>query len=250
MNPNNQKQKPIKETVFEKIKSGQVKMRPRLYFVSKTVLVVFGALAAGIFILFLISFILFALRASGLWFLPGFGLRGFRIFFISLPWLLILISGILIVVLEILVKRFAFVWRKPILYSLLAIILVVFLGSFLIDRTPFHSGLFLRAREGRLPLAGPIYRGFGMPESHGVHAGVVLEIIENGFRLKKPDNQLLTIVVTPDTQFSSEKEIKQGDTVVVMGERDDNTVRAFGIRKVENRFNIFERRMPLPGPRR
>ena len=246
---NNQKQKSIKETVLEKIKSGQIKMRPKLYFISRTILLVLGFLAVAAFILLLASFIMFSLRINGLWFLPGFGFRGFGMFLNYLPWILILITLILIAILEILAKRFSFVYRRPVVYSLIAIILIVFLGSFIIYKTPLHPGLFIRSREGNLPFAGPIYRGFGMPELHDVHQGIVEELTENGFRIRRPDNQLLTVIVTPDTQFPSGKEIKQGDMVVVMGERDDGNVRAFGIRKIEDEFKIFERRLPMPMPK-
>ncbi len=246
---NNQEKNNIIDKVLNKIKSGEVKMKPKMYFILKTVLIMIGFLAAGLFVLFLISFIGFHLRASGVWFLPGFGLRGFRTFFSYLPWLLILIAALSIIVMETLLKRFAFVWRKPIIYSLLVVILIAFLGGFLIDKTPFHQGLFLKAREGKLPLAGPIYRDFGMPRFQGVQRGVVEEITEKGFKIRTFDDQLLTVVLIGDTQFPPGKEIKQGDSVVVMGERGDDTVQAFGVRKIEDELRPFERRLLQPPTR-
>jgi len=244
---NNQQQKSIKERVLEKIKSNRIKMRPRFYFVLKTVLLAVGFFVAGALVLFLISFISFHLRASGVWYLPSFGFRGLGIYLRLMPWFLILAGLILILILEILAKRFSFVWRRPIIYSLLTIILIALIGGFIIERTPFHQGLFFQARQGKLPFAGPVYRSFGMPRFHDVQRGVVEEVIENGFKIRTFDYQLLTVVLAEETQFPFGKEIEKGDTVVVMGEREDDTVRAFGVRKIDDQFGTFERRL-LPPP--
>jgi len=243
---NNQEQKSIKERILEKIETGQVKMRPKIYFLLKTMLIVGGIFLISGFIIFLISFIHFHLRITGLWYLPSFGFRGLGIYFRLLPWFLILISLILILILEILAKRFSFVWRRPIFYSLLAIILISLVGGFIINKTPFHSRLFFQARQGKLPLMAPAYRQFGMPKFEDVHRGIVEKLTENGFLLRKTDDELLKIILTPDTQFPFGKEIKIDDSVVVIGKRDDNTVRAFGIRKIDDQFRTFEYRLPNP----
>src|SRR3989339_1207086 len=103
----------LSKKVLDKVQRGEVKMKPKTYFVSRTVGVIFLALLTAFLVLFLASFIFFNLRASGAWFLPQFGFSTIGIFFKSLPWLLILIALILIVVLEILVKRFSFAYRRP-----------------------------------------------------------------------------------------------------------------------------------------
>lgn len=239
-------QKSLKETLLEKIKSGEMKMRPRAYFILKTILIVGGSLLVGGLAIFLISFISFHLRLSGIWYLPGFGFRGLGIYLRLLPWFLIFISLFLILILEILAKRFSFVWRRPIVYSLLLIIVVALIGGFIITKTSFHPGLFLQAKQGKLPLIGPVYRDFGMPRFQDVHRGVVEELIENGFLLRKADDELLTVILVSGTRFPFEKEVRQGDTVVVMGEREDSTVRAFGIRRIEDEFRPFERRLRQP----
>jgi len=132
----------------------------------------------------------------------------------------------------------------------LAIILIALIGGFIIERTPFHPGLFSQARQGKLPFAGPAYREFGMPRFHDVQRGVVEEVIENGFKIRTFDDQLLIVVLAEETQFPFGKEIEKGDTVVVMGEREDDTVRAFGIREIDDQFRSFERPprqfMPFP----
>jgi len=242
---NNQEVKnSIAEKVLNKIKSGQINMKPKAYFVLKTVLFVLGVITVALFILYLISFIAFSLRASGVMFLPGFGFRGVGIFLTSMPWLLILVAVLLIVVLEILVKHFAFSYRRPILYSIIAIIVLVFLGSFIINKTQFHPDLFQRAREGRLPLAGEFYRDFGVPKFQNVHRGVVSEVIDNGFRIETPNKEILEVIVDSETRFPFGTGIKESDTVVVLGERNNGTVQASGVSKIDDNFKIFKQDRP------
>lgn len=241
--------KSISENVLDKIKKGEIKMRPKLYFILKMILLTLGVIIFFLLTFSLVSFIVFTLRANGVWFLPGFGLPGIRAFFVSLPWILILIVLPLILILELLAKKFAFVYRRPIVYSILAIIVVVIIGGFFINRTQFHPALFREAQKGGLPVVGKFYRDFGMPRFRNVHHGLVSEMTDNGFLLETPKGEVLTVIVASDTRFPFNEDIKENDIVVVLGDRDDHTVRAFGVRKVDDEFDILpQRRGPAPSP--
>ena len=108
---NGNQEKSIKNKVLEAIKSGQVKMRPRWYFILKTILVALGIVMIFLTLLYLISFIIFILRITGIWFAPAFGFEGYGIFLFSLPWLLVIISVLFAIILEVLVKRYSFAYR-------------------------------------------------------------------------------------------------------------------------------------------
>ena len=239
---NNSQKSLITGKVLEKIKSGKIKMRPKIYFILKAILVGLGAAVIAIFILYLISFIVFALRISGIWFAPGFGFYGVKIFLVSLPWLLILIAIILILILEILVEHFSFAYRLPILYSVLGIITLVLLGSFALSQIKIHPYLFQKAQEKNLPVAGKFYRDFGAGKFRNAHRGVVSEITEKGFKIETPGNEILNIIITPETRFPFGKDIKENDSVMILGERDNGAVRAFGVRKVDDNLNNFPRK--------
>jgi hypothetical protein len=241
---NNQQRNSISDKVLNKIKSGEIKMKPKIYFILRAVLLILSALVLALLIICLVSFIIFSLRSSGILFLPKFGFPGIRIFLSSLPWLFILIAITLIILLEIFTKRFTFVYRWPIIYSLLAIIFIVMLGSFVIDKTPFHSNLFWRAQEGRLPAIGKLYHGYGVPRIGNVHYGVVSEVIDGGFKIETLRGEELIVMVSSKTRFLLKTDIKKDDAIVVLGERNNNTVQAIDIRKVEKNINLFPSQRP------
>jgi hypothetical protein len=89
----------LQQELLEKIKSGKIAKRPRLYFVLQSLAIgalAFVTLALSIFVL---SFIVFSVHESGEQFLLGFGSRGLLTFIALFPWyslaLLIALMGIL-----------------------------------------------------------------------------------------------------------------------------------------------------------
>lgn len=248
---NNQQKNNIIDKVLAKIKKGDVKMKPKVYFVLKTILSIVGVLVVGAFAVFLISFIGFHLRASGVGYLPHFGFLGFGAYLRLLPWFLIIASVLLIVLLEILAKHFAFVYRRPIFYSLLAIIVFALVGGLIIDKTPFHSSLFFQARQGELPFAGPIYRDFGMPEFRDVHRGAVSQTTETGFIMETSRGDQLTVIVNPETRVKFKAQIESGDTVVVFGKEEGGRITAIGVSKIDDDLRLSpSMRSPLSPPDR
>src|SRR3990167_8644737 len=137
----NQEQSPIKAKILAAIESGKVTMRPRWHFVLQATLVICGLVIVLLALLFLTSFIIFSLRNTGVWFAPSFGYRGIGVFLTSLPWLLIGLTVIFVVLLEILVKKYSFAYRQPLLYSALALVLIVTIGGVAIAQTPFNRGV-------------------------------------------------------------------------------------------------------------
>lgn len=227
---NNEKSFP--EAVLKKIKAGRVQMRPRWHFVFGAALVATG-LAIGVLTLFyLASFIFFILHQTGVWFLPAFGLRGVTAFLLSLPWLLILAGIVFTILVEILVRHYAFGYRKPLLYSLLAIIIFTLIASAVIAKTSLHENFFLRARAGRLPIAGSLYRDYGLRPLKDIHIGLVTELTADGFRLETRQGDSLLVIVTAETRFPRGVDFQKGDRVVVLGKQDNGGISALGIRRI------------------
>ncbi len=231
MNNETQKQ-PIKEKVLSAIKSGQVAMRPRWHFVLKAVLAIAGGIILMLALLSLVSFMIFISRETGAWFVPIFGFRGLHVFLFSLPWLLLFFLIVFILALEMLVRRYEFAYRKPLLYSAFGIVGFVFIGGFVVAQTSFHRRMFLYAEQRRLPIAGPLYRRFGEAPPANVYRGKVTERMPDQFRMKS-HREMFQVLITPETRLPYGTDFGDGDVVVVFGDRDGNVIKAFGIRKLD-----------------
>lgn len=224
----------VQDNVRRAIASGNVTMRSRWYFVANAVLLIIGTMLVALTLLYIGSFIIFILHQTGVWFIPSFGMRGLREFLIALPWLLILLTLLFIVILEVLIKKYAFVYNRPLLYSVAGIIFFVAFGGFALTLIPFHSNLFRQAQRNNLPFAGRVYRLYGMPSYRGrVIPGAIVEIINNGYRITTPRNETITVALTPATVLIPRNGFGIGDEIVALGDWQDDIMVAFGIRRIQ-----------------
>ncbi len=220
----------IKEKVLEAIRGGKVEMRPRWRFVFEAVLLGTGAMLLGLVLLYLVSFILFMLRQTGIWFIPWLDSRGIVVFLQSLPWVLIILSVIFLIVLEVLVRRYSFAHRKPLLYSMLALLCIITIGGVAV--APWHGDLFDSAREDKLPILGGLYRNFGLERLEGIRKGRITEFSVDNFVMEDLRGITSTIFVTPSTHLVSRGGFKKGDMVVVFGDEMDNGIEADTVQEI------------------
>lgn len=229
----------LKEQILVKIKSGQIKVKPKFYFVLRALLLISGLVAAGLLLLYLISFVFFILRANGLWQASAFGLRGWGLLFSSLPWLLLVVIGFFVLVMEILVKHFSFAYRRPVLYSVVVIVAFLGLTGFVLAQTSLHQNLWEQAEAENLPLAGPLYGMLRTNDPADWHRGTVLSTTTIGFDMLNLGEEILSIEIDATTRKPFNLDIRPGDMVMVIGERSDNEVKAFGVRE-------FAKPLPVP----
>lgn len=233
--------------IIEKIKSGQVKVRPRALFVFKDIILAVAAVLCFLAVVFLASFTLFVVRSNGAWLLTSFGWPGVRIFLISLPWVLFLVAAFFIFLLEYLLKRSGFVWRRPLIYSLAVILAVVTAGSFLAAATPLHLRAYQSAVQRRLPLAGPLYLSYGFSPPPRVWSGTITNLKEmpepDEFQIEMPGGQRLKVELATSTGCKVIKKDRIGkeDLIMVVGEQEGEKIRAWGIRQIQDDQDSFLR---------
>jgi hypothetical protein len=177
-------------------------------------------------------------RTTGIWFIQIFGPREWFDFLLSLPWLLIILAVLFVIILEILVKRYSFAYRRPLLYSAIGIAIFAIIGGFLVAGTSLHGRLSKYTEGDRppppfMPFAEQIYHGFGQPQPRNIHIGEITQIIKDGFIIKNQLGEMLTIIISPQTRLPFNKNLSKGDIIAVFGERKDNNILAFGIKDID-----------------
>lgn len=224
----------LRDNIMSPIETSKVKMRPRWYFVIQAVLYLVGVILGILFLIYLVSFIIFIFYQNNVWLLPGFGLRGIREFLEAVPWVLIFLTALFVILLEILVKRYSFVYRRPLIYSTIGIIVLAVVGGEAITTSHFHKSLFVRAQQYRLPFAGGLYRYYGIPRKRSLIIGKVSAVLNNGYRIKNPNNDTFTLTVAPKARFPLGNIFVVEDKIIVFGKFEGNTIEAFEIRKIAN----------------
>ncbi|MBI2623832.1 MAG: hypothetical protein HYW65_04700 [Candidatus Liptonbacteria bacterium] len=222
----------LKDTILGAIKEGHTKMRPRWHFVAERAFIGAGAVLLLLALLYLASFMVFALRESGAWFAPQFGSRGWLTFLRSLPWVLILLSVGFIVALEALVRKYQFAYRTPLLYSLVGVVLLVALGGLI--AAPLHRGPFAAAWRDALPgFVGKWYRQFGMPHMRDIHRGMVRRIMPEGFVVEDARGATSSVMLRQWRGRPFYPPFREGDRVFIFGDAASSGIEAYGVEQVE-----------------
>lgn len=230
----------IKERIAEAARRGDLTMRPRWHFVLMGTLVGIGAILAFLALLYIASFIVFSLHQSGAWFAPTFGSGGWFSFFRAMPWLLIALSVAFAALLEVLVRRYSFVYRKSLVVTLIAILVVAVAGGIL--GAPIHRSVFRLARRGPPPpIVGPLYRDFDFQRLSDVHRGLIVRVVATSgsiplafgtFLVEDDRGTQWTVRVGPRTRLPFGAEFDLGDTVVIFGPAQGTMIEAVGMREL------------------
>lgn len=214
----------VRREVMAAIKAGKAAMRPKWHFALMGALFMTGVLIALCGALYLASFTVFSMRATGAWSAPAFGAGAFVPFLRALPLTLITLSLVFILVLESLVRRYSFAYRTPLLYSLLVILALVAGASPMI--APLHRKPFQAARDGRPGVTGRMYRHFAPLRAQNIRHGTVESLVAGGFVLRDIANATSLVLVAPGTRLPHGRPFTVGDTVTVFGIDEGETIRA------------------------
>lgn len=231
----------FKNNVIEKIKTGAVAMRPRWYFILRTALTVVGMIMAALFAVYFLSFVIFTLHRTGVWFTPGFGVRGLILFLVSSPWILIGIVGIFLSLLYILVIRYSFSYHRPFLYSLLGITSFIVLSSFMIQLTPMHENLQSFSERTRMPGMNSLYSTIANKRPANLTFGTITQITDTGFILKTDTGEILSVVIGSETKLPRKVPLDLDVHVFVHGKREGDSIFAYGVRPVSGDFSLPRR---------
>ncbi len=120
----------ISNVVLKKIHKGQIKMRPRIYFIFGSIFIFLGLVASSLTTIFIISLMRFMIRSHG-----PMGQFRFEELLTSFPlWIplgavLSLFFGI------VLLRQFDFSYKKNFLLLVLGFVLAIIVTGFLLDMT-------------------------------------------------------------------------------------------------------------------
>lgn len=222
----------IAESVMERISQKHVPQTSRAHFIVRKAATVIGLAFCLATLVFGMSLVLFSLRLTGGWFaLKAEGVR----FLPSLGLLpLLLVVGLVLVgaCAELLLRRFNFGYRRPLLYTGLLIALFTFAVGYGVTKTPLHRAVYshLQSPGSKGPLAG-LYPAQSPDMGRPFVVGIAHDITSEGFWLRTRGLDELRVLVAEETELPRERGITENDFVLVLGQ-----VRAGGMHARSIRF--------------
>ncbi len=132
--------KNITENVMNQIQTGQVKMKPKLYFVLGSILTFLGLISSVVVSVFLMSLIRFSLRAHG-----PMGEYRFDQMMSNFPWWIIIFTIVSLFVGVLLIKQYDFSYKKEPWLIVLGFILAVLISGWVIDMVGINNRIIQRS---------------------------------------------------------------------------------------------------------
>jgi len=188
----------MRDAVLKKIDAGEISMRPRIYFTLKLIVLAFISILAVITAALLFSFIAFSLRVSGTLLLLGFGWRGMGVFIRLFPWTLLFIGVCLFAIIEWLFRKFEFGYRRPILYIIIVLAVLVSALGLIINETPLHQSLLYGSEHHQpVPFLGGFYTGLRRPpREQGICRGDIVSLQSDGFTMECNGPHIISATIT------------------------------------------------------
>ncbi len=227
----------IKEKILEKIKSGEIKMHSRTYFLIHTVLLIFSLIIIFFVGWFLISILFFLFNKTGAWHLSIFGIKGFLVFLSSFSWIIIISGLAFLVIFEVMLRKFPIGYRSSLLYSVIFLLAVVLIGNTTIHATGLNNKLHNFLQKKKIPVVEKIYELQGEFLKKNMVSGYIEEITPDGFILNDSEKGSVKVKTNSSTKFPSGHDLKIGEEVYVgVGKTDGGKgeeVTALGVEKMD-----------------
>jgi len=234
----------ITEKVVSRIERGELKMKPRAYFIAKSFLVIGLLSLFFLLLLYFASLVVFVLRINDIFLFRGIGFYAIRNVLISFPWYLALLIFVLILLVGVIGRKFQFVYRRPFIVSLLVISVVVIASSFLVEKSSLHYSFFRLAEQERLPVAGRMYRDLGNLDINDAYFGVLLEKENDQWKMELDSGEKVDLKITEKTRGRRlYLQIEEGEKILVIGEMEEGVIDVISFRTVERRFRHNKERL-------
>lgn len=217
------KNKDIANKVMQEIKNRHISMRPRLFFVVGSFLLVGGLTFTFILAIFLVHLILFRLRVDAPFEFLRFGPPGIPPFFMMFPWRFFLIVGFAVALGIYLLKKCEFSYKYNFALVTGITIIAIILTGVIVDYLEPNS------RLERLPPMRGLYQE-RLPGKNWV-AGEILKIHDNGMLIYSLDGWKVTIIWDKTTMLPMGRDFKVGESIRAFGEWKGDALQAQGIIK-------------------
>lgn len=235
----------ITQNVLEQIKSGQVKMHSRTYFLVRAFLSAALIFLTALFAWFFFSLMLFVIQRHNALYLPLFGLTGLKALLISFPWLVLILGVVLFVVFDLFLNNYSVAYRRPVAYTALAVIAFLFCGIGVVHATGLNSRLHDFLKTKNLPVLSRLYEFSENGFEKSLLFGRVEEVDDDGFVITTSQGKEAVLKTGADTKYSNGKTLQRGETVIVGAKQNGDKYDAYGVHKVKRRLvkGIINRRI-------
>lgn len=211
-------EKDITKSVMEKIETDKIVMRPKSYFLLKSIILGVTVGAMLLFLTLSMNIILYRLKVLGSFEFLELGKLGLGAFWGSLPVRYILLAILFFVLSYRLLSNYDFSYKKNFTGILISVFIALLVIAWGLDRFKFENFAI------RQPYLSGAYKVPHIGENWAV--GEVFGVENQTFDMVTPLGEEMRVRYSKDTIFQNIYEIAVGDRVRVVGERNGDVMNA------------------------
>ena len=219
----------IHNSILKKIESGAIRQKPKWQFLLVTLMCMFALIALFLVLLYLVSFAALVLREHLFFDAFSFGPRAVFAVLHTLPFLLVLLTVTVLLILHVLVRHFAFAYMKPVVVTLGGGLLVTFVlfGAVLFMDTNSRIAHFGEGRH--VPGIDILHSRFRDRMPPLATHGVVISAGTSTYTIRDENGEEKVIQVTQDTDADQEV-YDIGEDVFVLIKQTPQALEAIAIK--------------------
>ena len=223
----------IHKKVLEKISAGLIQQKPSWKFRLEKLLSWGTIFVAGMLALYMTSFVLLVSHEMEFFEMLGFGPRGVYMIIHTFPILILATIVALIITMTILMRVYAHAYRISIIATisfLCAIGIATTLGVAKFDQRMAFGRI---GERGEMPFLKSVHDRYRPPHTRPVARGVVIAVQPEGFILRDRHDEILAIIVTESTTYTSSAPVSAGDILAILGTRTGGMIVADIVKTLE-----------------
>ncbi len=185
----------IKNNILDTLHTKNLKMIPRWQFIVYSILVVLGLVFIFLVTVFFFSLMLFVLSRYGYMYMPFFGFMATLKALSAIPLLLFGATIILLVLIEVISRKYTISFKRPLIVTLLSTTSFVVIVSFIISETSMHDYIHTYAKSRRIDIMSRAYDRpipFKLKDDMTVVRGEVVATTSTSTSIRLFDGVILT----------------------------------------------------------
>lgn len=213
----------LQHNILDKIKSDNVKMTPKQFFIMRWVTLLTTSIFFLIFGIYILAYVIFLFIDNGLIYIPLFSESGVVDFIVEVPWTLVFLGLLSVFFFSITSKTFYKIYKKPFLTFFFSILMIIVISHLILVTTGGMQYLKEEAYKEKLHLVPSKFLDFRDSQTGTLLVGYVLSTTSNSLIVRDRKNNLMEIV----GESLGDLNIYQvGQLVNVYGGKENDTFQA------------------------
>ena len=179
----------IQNKILDKIKSGEVKMTSKQYFVLRWATMAITSVFFLILATYIFAYVIFLFSDNGLMIIPFDTENNILKFIIEIPWTLVFLGLVSVFLFSITSQTFYKIYKKPFLTFFFSILMIIVLSHFILLETGTMKTLKEQAYAAGIKLAPAKLLQFRDSQTRSIFIGNVVATTSNSIIINDRNNQ-------------------------------------------------------------